>query len=116
MCRNITMISLALLPMLLPTIAKADSWCIRDSAGVTSAICAFSSADDCIRAALVGPSGGIVCARESSPAAEGGGNPVKHYSPTVQVKKRAVRRRKDPRNVRVLTFTSPFVFQVKPQS
>ena len=94
MCRNISMILLALLPILLPTIAKADSWCIRDLAGVTSEICAFSSADDCIRAALVGPSGGIVCARESSPAAEGGGSLVKHHSPAMQFK-RAVRRRKE---------------------
>ena len=29
----------------------------KDRAGVTSEICAFSSADDCIRAALVGPAG-----------------------------------------------------------
>jgi hypothetical protein len=45
-------------------IARAESWCIRDAAGVTYEICAFSSAQDCIRAALVGPSGGIVCAPE----------------------------------------------------
>jgi hypothetical protein len=44
--------------------ARAESWCIRDAAGVTHEICAFSSAQDCIRAALVGPSGGIVCAPE----------------------------------------------------
>lgn len=95
MRRNIPMISLALLTILLPTIAKADSWCIRDLAGVTSAICAFSSAEDCIRAALVGPSGGIVCTRESSVAAEGGGNLAKHYSATAQFKKRADRQRRN---------------------
>ena len=44
---------------------KAETWCIRDRAGVTSEICAFSSADDCIRAALVGPAGGIVCAPQT---------------------------------------------------
>jgi hypothetical protein len=32
---------------------------------VTSEICAFSSAHDCIRAALVGPAGGIVCAQQT---------------------------------------------------
>jgi hypothetical protein len=45
--------------------ARADSWCLHDSAGVTSAICAFSSAQDCIQAAIVGPSG-MVCAREDA--------------------------------------------------
>ena len=44
---------------------KAETWCIRDRAGVTSEICAFSSADDCIRAALVGPAGGTVCAPQT---------------------------------------------------
>jgi hypothetical protein len=44
--------------------AKAETWCIRDRAGVTSEICAFSSAHDCIRAALVRPAGGTVCAQQ----------------------------------------------------
>lgn len=44
--------------------AKAETWCIRDRAGVTSEICAFSSAHDCVRAALVGPSGGTVCSQQ----------------------------------------------------
>jgi hypothetical protein len=43
---------------------KAETWCIRDRAGVTSEICAFSSARDCIGAALVGPAGGTVCAQQ----------------------------------------------------
>jgi hypothetical protein len=46
------------------TTPKAETWCIRDRAGVTSEICAFSSAHDCIHAALVGPAGGIVCAQQ----------------------------------------------------
>lgn len=45
------------------TCAQADSWCIRDAEGITAPICAFSSAEDCIRAAIIGPSG-IVCMRE----------------------------------------------------
>jgi hypothetical protein len=53
----------------MPGTADAQTWCIRDSAGITSEICAFSSADDCIRAALVGPSGGIICAPERGRAA-----------------------------------------------
>jgi hypothetical protein len=64
---------LAALATAMPAIGRAESWCIRDSAGVTSEICAFSSADDCIRAALVGPSGGIVCAPERGHDAKGGG-------------------------------------------
>jgi hypothetical protein len=44
--------------------AKAETWCIRDRAGVTSEICAFSSAHDCVRAALVGPAGGTVCSQQ----------------------------------------------------
>ena len=44
---------------------RAETWCIRDRAGVTSEICAFSSADDCIGAAAVGPAGGIVCAPQT---------------------------------------------------
>jgi hypothetical protein len=44
------------------TAAKAETWCIRDRAGE---ICAFSSAHDCIRAALVGPAGGTVCAQQT---------------------------------------------------
>jgi hypothetical protein len=49
--------------MLLAT-AKAETWCIRDRTGVTSEICAFSSAHDCIRTALVGPGGGTVCVQQ----------------------------------------------------
>jgi hypothetical protein len=55
-----------------PAIARAESWCIRDAASLTHEICAFSSAQDCIRAALVGPSGGIVCARERGSAVRSG--------------------------------------------
>jgi hypothetical protein len=57
---------------LLPAAARAETWCIRDAAGVTREICAFSSAHDCVRAALVGPSGGIVCALESRSAVGSG--------------------------------------------
>jgi hypothetical protein len=57
----------------MPGTAYAQTWCIRDSAGITSEICAFSSADDCIRAALVGPSGGIICAPQRGRAAETAG-------------------------------------------
>jgi hypothetical protein len=48
---------------------KADSWCIRDKAGTIAPICAFSSSADCIRAALVGPSGSV-CVQEGTPAAK----------------------------------------------
>jgi hypothetical protein len=41
---------------------RADIWCLHDSAGVTSPICAFSSAQDCVHAAVVGPSG-MVCSQ-----------------------------------------------------
>jgi hypothetical protein len=44
--------------------ARADTWCIRDSGGGTSGVCGFSSAQDCVRAALVGPGG--ICAREEA--------------------------------------------------
>ncbi len=62
-------IALAICMMMTFTIAllaaaKAETWCIRDRAGVTSEICAFSSAHDCVRAALVGPAGGTVCAQQ----------------------------------------------------
>jgi hypothetical protein len=46
----------------------ADSWCIRDKAGMIAPICAFSSSADCIHAALVGPSGSV-CVPEGTPAA-----------------------------------------------
>lgn len=52
------------------TTANAETWCIRDRGGVTSEICAFSSAHDCIRAALVGPAGGIVCAQQTRRSVE----------------------------------------------
>jgi hypothetical protein len=42
--------------------ARADIWCLHDSAGITSPMCAFSSAQDCIHAAIVGPSG-MVCSQ-----------------------------------------------------
>jgi hypothetical protein len=48
------------------TAVKAETWCIRDGAGVTSEICAFSSAHDCVRAALVGPAGGTICAQQTA--------------------------------------------------
>jgi hypothetical protein len=48
-----------------PPTARADSWCIRDSGGMLSPICAFSSAQECVRAAIVGPSG-VVCVREDA--------------------------------------------------
>jgi hypothetical protein len=51
-----------------PEAARADSWCIRDSGGMLSPICAFSSAQECIHAAIVGPSGGV-CVREDADAA-----------------------------------------------
>jgi hypothetical protein len=45
--------------------ARADTWCIRDSGGGMFQACGFSSAQDCVRAALVGPGG--ICAREEPP-------------------------------------------------
>ena len=47
----------------MPAAGHADSWCLRDSAGISPGICAFSSAQDCIRAALINPAAGL-CARE----------------------------------------------------
>ena len=67
----------------MPAIGNAESWCIRDSAGITSEICAFSSADDCTHAALLGPSGGIVCAPERGHGAKSSkrlGNAAAHGS------------------------------------
>jgi hypothetical protein len=49
-------------------VAWADSWCIRDKAGMIAPICAFSSSADCVHAALVGPSGSV-CVQEGTPAA-----------------------------------------------
>jgi hypothetical protein len=49
-------------------IASADSWCVRDKAGMIAPICAFSSAADCVHAALLGPSGSV-CVQEGTPAA-----------------------------------------------
>jgi hypothetical protein len=46
----------------------ADSWCIRDKAGMIAPICAFSSSGDCVHAALLGPSGSV-CVQEGTPAA-----------------------------------------------
>jgi hypothetical protein len=70
MMRSLVIGVLAALATAMPAIANAETWCIRDSAGVTSEICAFSSAQDCIRAAMVGPSGGIICAPERGRRAE----------------------------------------------
>jgi hypothetical protein len=44
--------------------ARADSWCVRDSAGTMEPICAFSSAQDCVHAAILGPSGSV-CQHEA---------------------------------------------------
>jgi hypothetical protein len=66
------------------TTAKAESGGIRDRAGVTSEICAFSSADDCIRAALVGPAGGTVCSpqtRRSVGNERRGASPSSNFGP-----------------------------------
>jgi hypothetical protein len=54
--------------------ARADSWCVRDSAGTMAPICAFSSAQDCVHAAILGPSGSVCeheadAARAAKPAA-----------------------------------------------
>jgi hypothetical protein len=51
-----------------PVAARADSWCIRDSARTLSPICAFSSAQECIHAAIVGPSG-VVCVPDEAETA-----------------------------------------------
>jgi hypothetical protein len=81
----------AVLATAMPGRGNAQTWCIRDKAGITSEICAFSSADDCIRAALVGPSGGIICAPQrgraataigpSSKAASSGSRHRRHWWP-----------------------------------
>ena len=41
---------------------------VRDKAGMIAPICAFSSAADCVHAALLGPSGSV-CVQEGTPAA-----------------------------------------------
>jgi hypothetical protein len=48
--------------------ARADSWCVRDKAGMIAPICAFSSSADCVHAAMIGPSGSV-CVQEGTPAA-----------------------------------------------
>ena len=63
---------LAVVALVPPASGRAETWCIRDLAGVTAEICAFSSAQDCTRAAFVGPSGGIVCVQQHGPVAKGG--------------------------------------------
>jgi hypothetical protein len=75
---SVAISGLAALATAIPAIARAESWCIRDSTGVTSEICAFSSSEDCIRAALVGPSGGIVCTPERRPGAKSNERLNKH--------------------------------------
>ena len=60
--------ALAALFTLPAAIASADSWCVRDKAGMIAPICAFSSAADCVHAALLGPSGSV-CVQEGTPAA-----------------------------------------------
>lgn len=69
----------------LPAVAaSADSWCIRDKAGSIAPICAFSSAADCVHAALVGPSGSV-CVQEGTPAA-------RYHDPAETARKAAKRR------------------------
>jgi hypothetical protein len=67
-----------------PAAASADSWCVRDKAGTIAPICAFSSAADCVHAALIGPSGSV-CVQEGTPAA-------RYDDPAEQGKKAAKRR------------------------
>jgi hypothetical protein len=64
--------------------ASADSWCVRDKAGMIAPICAFSSAADCVHAALIGPSGSV-CVQEGTPAA-------RYNDPADKAKKPAKRR------------------------
>jgi hypothetical protein len=54
--------------------ARADIWCVHDSAGITSPICAFSSAQDCVRAAIVGPSGMVCSQGNAGPPRSAGKN------------------------------------------
>jgi hypothetical protein len=61
-----------------PAPARADSWCIRDSGGMLDPICAFSSAQDCIHAAIVGPSG-AVCVQENAIAEPAPKPPARRY-------------------------------------
>ncbi len=69
----------------LPAVAaRADSWCIRDKAGMIAPICAFSSSGDCVHAALIGPSGSV-CVQEGTPAA-------RYNDPADKAKKTAKRR------------------------
>jgi hypothetical protein len=70
--------------------AAADSWCVRDSAGTMEPICAFSSAQDCIHAAILGPSGSVCqheadVARAAKPEAQSkGSRSKKHHAGQVQ--------------------------------
>jgi hypothetical protein len=49
--------------MLRPEAALAETWCIRDKTATTPGVCGFSSALDCVHAAMVGPPQSI-CERE----------------------------------------------------
>ncbi len=70
--------------------AAADSWCVRDSAGTMEPICAFSSAQDCIHAAILGPSGSVCqheadVARAAKPEVQSKGlRSKKHHAGRVQ--------------------------------
>ena len=49
--------------MFRPEAATAETWCIRDKTATTPGVCGFSSAADCVHAAMVGPPQSI-CERE----------------------------------------------------
>jgi hypothetical protein len=70
------------------TQAHADTWCMRDSSDLGISICAFSSGQDCFRAALINPAGSV-CAREDA-------KPVIAAAPAGKVsgKRRAARSRR----------------------
>jgi hypothetical protein len=86
---------LALPAAIIPATGKAQSWCIRDAGGVTADICAFNSADDCIRAALVGPSGGLICSQQHRiPTAEAA--TVQQYASPLRPKRKRIARRTYP--------------------
>lgn len=72
---RLTLLTGVLALALSPTAVHADMWCIRNSGGMLSPICAFSSAQDCIQAAIVGPSG-AVCVHDNTPAAAEAAKPV----------------------------------------
>jgi hypothetical protein len=55
-------LAIALMMFWLET-ATAETWCIRDKTATTPGVCGFSSALDCVHAAMVGPPQSI-CERE----------------------------------------------------